>query len=64
MTCPVCKGRGEVAMMVRCGAEYQKRAMTCPECEGSGERGFLFAFGGGFVDTDPPTDEVSMQVER
>ncbi len=36
MTCPVCKGRGEVALMLRCGAEYQKRVTVCPECESSG----------------------------
>lgn len=38
--------------------------MTFYECEGSGERGFLFASGGGFVDADPPTDEVSRKVDR
>lgn len=38
MTCPVCKGRGEVTLMVKCGAEYQKRVIVCPECEGTGER--------------------------
>ncbi len=35
MTCPVCKGSGEVALMVRCGAAYEKRVTVCPECEGS-----------------------------
>ncbi len=64
MTCPVCKGSGEVALMLRCGAEYQKRVMTCPECEGTGERRVFFDHGGGFVDADPPTDEVSRKVER
>lgn len=46
MTCPVCKGRGEVALLVKQGAAYEKRVMVCPECEGSGER-----------DAEPAEDE-------